>query len=369
MMTMRSDVLYGNIMNTYDFTDFDGVCLSGLRTDDNTGASMDALDGKLINGYLYIVVQPENPAIANLGDPRKATTRNEAIETMTRYKHVYYARSENKVQSGQRPLYFGQKIKCKWLGGSMGEGNQRQLVFEQPIFSDLDDSFDVVKKLGFIRTAKEDFEYGTSALLGNFTDGPYKDLTIEGSVFPDDPIRNDLPIRLRKEMVEEYLPALETVMAGEPKGLKLLATAQAIKEGFYRNTRSYRFNNPGNIGNKDDGTNVGYPTLEDGIRRQRDYLKSVAAGRYRAYPLNKTKRLKPFFSEEIAKYQKSYKGRSPYTPGYTFVYTGQLDQFVKIYATASRSSNGYLNMILSYFSKNGIQLTPESKIQDIIKLN
>ena len=59
---------------------------------------------------------------------------------------------------------------------------------------------------------------------------------------------------------------------------------------------------------------------------------------------------------------------SPYLPGYNFVFTGQLDQFVKIYATGARAGNGYVNMIISYFKKNGIYITPKSKIQDIIKI-
>ena len=60
---------------------------------------------------------------------------------------------------------------------------------------------------------------------------------------------------------------------------------------------------------------------------------------------------------------------SPYLPGYEFIYTGQLDQFVKIYATGARGGNGYVSLIISYFKKNGITITPQSKIQDIIKLN
>ena len=58
---------------------------------------------------------------------------------------------------------------------------------------------------------------------------------------------------------------------------------------------------------------------------------------------------------------------SPYVPGYDFIFTGQLDQFVKIYATGARAGNSYLSMILSYFKKNGIYITQHSKIQDIIK--
>jgi len=195
----------------------------------------------------------------------------------------------------------------------------------------------------------------------------YKGVTIQGSVYPDAPIKSTINITPNKHIRDKYLPALERALPNEPKGLKLLATAQAIKEGFWPNTRAYRHNNPGNIGNTDSGENVGYSTLEDGIKKQKNYLLKVAEGRHRAYPLGKQKTIKPYYSKEIAKNQKTYK-KSPYLPGYSFVYTGQLDQFVKIYATSSRSGNNYLNMILSYFSKNGIALTPQSKIQDIVKM-
>jgi hypothetical protein len=55
-------------------------------------------------------------------------------------------------------------------------------------------------------------------------------------------------------------------------------------------------------------------------------------------------------------------------PGYDFTFTGQLDQFVKIYSTGARAGNGYLSMIISFFNQNGISIGPDSKIQDIIKI-
>ena len=213
-------------------------------------------------------------------------------------------------------------------------------------------------------------------------------LVIQGSVWPNDPIKSNKKISLTNEIKNEYIPARDIALASEPKGLRLLATAMAIKEGFYAKnfgkdyrgvmynpstkktgTRSYRYNNPGNIGNTDSGKNVAYPTLEAGIKAQAKYIRRVAAGKHRAYPLGKKKNIKPYYSKEIAQNQESYSGKDPVLPGYVFTYTGQLDQFVKIYATASRSSNKYLSTIISYFNENGIKITNESKIQDIINMN
>lgn len=77
-------------------------------------------------------------------------------------------------------------------------------------------------------------------------------------------------------------------------------------------------------------------------------------------------KIPPYYSPEIAK--KPSEGRSPYLPGYQFIYTGQLDQFVKIYSTGARGGNSYINTIMSYFKGQGFQVTPQSKIQDIIQM-
>lgn len=198
-------------------------------------------------------------------------------------------------------------------------------------------------------------------------DEKYKDVVIIGSVFPDKPIKKNVRIRLNKEIVNEYLPSMEIVMNSQPKGFKLLITIMAYKEGFRKGTRSYKTNNPGNIGNNDAGANKHNGTLSDGVRLQKDYINRIVKGEHSAYPMGKRKLIKPYYSPEIAKHSKLY-GMSPYVPGYDFVFDGQLDQFVKIYATGSRAGNSYLSIIISYFAKNGITITAQSKIQDIIKL-
>ncbi|MFT5450616.1 MAG: peptidoglycan hydrolase-like protein with peptidoglycan-binding domain [Enterobacterales bacterium] len=198
-------------------------------------------------------------------------------------------------------------------------------------------------------------------------DEKYKGVTIQGSVFPDKPIKS-VRVRLNSEMVNEYLPIMKEVMKGEPIGFQLLITAMAYKEGFRYGTRSYRTNNPGNIGNTDSGANKFNGTLKSGVELQRDFIMRVINGKTTAYPMGKKKVIKPYYSPEIAKHSKLY-GMSPYVPGYEFVFTGQLDQFVKIYATGPRAGNGYLSLIKSYFAQNGIEITAQSKIQDIIKIS
>ena len=198
-------------------------------------------------------------------------------------------------------------------------------------------------------------------------DEKYRGVVIQGSVFPDKPITWNSRIRLNSEMTNEYLPAMEKAMVGMTKGFKLLVTIMAYKEGFRKGTRSYRYNNPGNIGNTDSGANHIVDSLLSGVLLQKGYIESIVDGEHRAYPMNRKKIIKPYFSKEIAKHTKLY-GMSPYVPGYSFTFTGQLDQFVKIYSTGARAGNGYVNMIISYFKRNGIYITPQSRIQDIIKM-
>ena len=143
----------------------------------------------------------------------------------------------------------------------------------------------------------------------------------------------------------------------------------AQKEGFFPNSRSYKTNNPGNIGNTDSGANSKLATLEEGIKKQINYLYNVAIGNDKNYPLNKEKNIKPFYSQEIDKNQKNY-NLTPYLPGYKFKYTGTLEQFVKIYSTGARGGNSYLSIIVSYFRKNGFNnVTEKTTLAELIKLN
>lgn len=193
----------------------------------------------------------------------------------------------------------------------------------------------------------------------------YKDITIQGSTFPDDSYRTII-VSLNATIKNEYIPALEKALPNIPKGFKLLLITMTHQEGFAKGTRSYRTNNPGNIGNTDNGANKTIATLEDGIKLQAKYILDIIEGKNKNYPLNKEINIKPFYSKEIA--NNPQYGLPAYLPGYKFVYVGQLDQFVKIYSTGARVTNVYINTIVSFFKNNSLNINPNSKLQDIIKL-
>lgn len=192
----------------------------------------------------------------------------------------------------------------------------------------------------------------------------YKNI-FEGSTFPDKPVNSEMKISFKDEMLYFYIPTIEKM--GLKRGFKLLLIIMAQKEGFKKGTKSFRTNNPGNIGNTDIGATNKLATLSDGIKAQVNYINKIVSGQHRAYPMGKSMVIQPYFSPEIHANQKNY-GMSGYLPGYKFVFTGQLDQFVKIYSTGARAGNSYLSMIISFFKNHGIELTTESKIQDIIKI-
>lgn len=204
----------------------------------------------------------------------------------------------------------------------------------------------------------------------------YVGFTFEGSKFPNAIYRNDLNIELRPAEINEYLPVLNEVAKDRHKGLRLLLTCMTHQEEFSvlkvngvirQQSRSYRTNNPGNIGNTDNGKNFKYPTLVAGVTRQVKFLDDIIANKVDSYPYGHLVDIKPDYSEEIHNHPEY---GLPYNlPGYKFIFTGQLDQYVKIYATGARAGNGYINRIVSYFKQNGITITAENKIQDIVLLD
>jgi hypothetical protein len=187
----------------------------------------------------------------------------------------------------------------------------------------------------------------------------------DGATFPYDDYKT-VSVKLNETMRTEYLPALATF--DFPDGMKHLVTVMAHAEGFRKGTRSYKTNNPGNLGNTDMGANKAFPTLHDGIRAQFNYILKVAAGEHSAYPMGKEKVIKPDWSKEIANNLVNYGVPTAQWAGFRFVFTGQLDQFIKIYATLPRLGNSYINTIVSYFAQHGLTIGPTSKIQDIIKM-
>ena len=158
-----------------------------------------------------------------------------------------------------------------------------------------------------------------------------------------------------KTLKDIYIPALEKTIPAGSKGIKLLITAQTQMEGFAPGTKSYRTNNPGNIGNTDNGGKRNFSSLEAGIKGQYDYAVGVALNTNKNYKLNERKKAPAIYDKDT---QQNY-------PGIDFVFKGTLDQYLKIYSTGARKYDTYLNLVVNYFAKNGKTITGQTTLKQI----
>lgn len=148
----------------------------------------------------------------------------------------------------------------------------------------------------------------------------------------------------------KYIPALNSI-PNLSKGAKLLMIAQTVHEGFSATpapgTLSYRTNNPGNIGNTDDGTTKSFTTISEGAKAQQGIVTRVANGSSKSYKI----------------------GSKPTCALGDEAYTGALYQYLRIYSTGARDSNSYLNSIIGYFAQNGVTITPNTTMAQIYAIN
>ncbi len=161
---------------------------------------------------------------------------------------------------------------------------------------------------------------------------------------PDD--AKGTTVTLNKTMLDKYIPEINKITSLKT-GQKLLMTAQTFTEGFNETpspgTKSYRTNNPGNIGNTDDGKTKSFPTLKEGIIAQ---STEVISGKG-SYQIN---------------------GSSTCALGKE-LYDGSLYQYLRIYSTGARQNNNYVNSIIGYFKANGKTITARTKMSEIYNMN
>jgi hypothetical protein len=162
-------------------------------------------------------------------------------------------------------------------------------------------------------------------------------------------------VSVSETIKKEYIPTLEKAVPAGRKGIKLLITAQTQMEGFAPGTKSYRTNNPGNIGNTDNGGTRGFPSLEAGILGQYNFAVNVATNKNANYKLGSRKKAPSIFDKDS---NQTY-------PGIDFIYTGKLNQYLQIYSTGARKYNTYLNLVVGYFSKNGYTITGDTTLKEI----
>jgi hypothetical protein len=175
------------------------------------------------------------------------------------------------------------------------------------------------------------------------------------AAFNNSPV-NIPPVQPGNTIKNTYIPARDKVLGRDTsKGAKILITAQAQFEGYKPGTLAFKTNNPGNIHNTDKGDKHYFDSLEDGIKAQYNHIVKIIKGIEPNYILN-TKKTAPGVVE---------KATGIAYPGINFIYTGKLEQYLKIYATGPRKDDNYLNFIIGFFKNNGITITRDTTLQEI----
>lgn len=141
----------------------------------------------------------------------------------------------------------------------------------------------------------------------------------------------------------EYIPTRDKVLASRPKGLKLLVTVHAQKEGFYEGTVAYDLNNPGNFkkqvgdipiagrGEKGRSVFVKFATLADGIKTQAAQVDLILKGGSKIYVKDPT-----------------------------------LKQYIYHYTETDRES--YIDLIIASFKKENMTITEDMKLSKIVNM-
>ena len=147
--------------------EIDAYCLSGIRTEDNTGKGADINDAKLIDGFLWIVVYPD-AVIAKPGDPRLFKTPEGINESIDNFKAAgFWVRSQNLATGATQPA-FGQKITMYFEEGSIKNSDWAKPRFIAPTGTpDFgDSSFRGLASVLGVSTAINAFAGGYASLLG-----------------------------------------------------------------------------------------------------------------------------------------------------------------------------------------------------------
>lgn len=158
-----------------------------------------------------------------------------------------------------------------------------------------------------------------------------------------------LNIKASQAIKDTLIPALNATSLSN--NMKLLLTAHSIAEGYFPGSRGYRNNNPGNLDMSpiykkwgavlEDDPGKGkarfakFPSLQKYFEAKENYVTRAATGQHSAYPKNAT-----------------------------------LLQYIQTYAPSGDGGNNptaYTNTIVSYFAANGVKISADSKLADIIK--
>lgn len=176
-MTNLMDNFYDNALTDATDGSFKAVCLSGIRTEDNTTSGTDIHDARKAGKYVELIVRPLTAFGGILPDPALITDPTELDSIIDLHASTFIARSDFEFKDTDVPK-FGQIINCYYEEGSIINSDFRGLRFSKPTGEEISPDY---KKLATLekQEALKDQDWNNSSLLGEDVGPPLPELATE----------------------------------------------------------------------------------------------------------------------------------------------------------------------------------------------
>jgi len=195
---------------------FKAVCLSGIRTCDNTGTGADPNDARLgAGGYIQVIVRPLTPFGDVLPDPRASKDPSDIDNDISTHKALWFAKSDFLFQF-HSPISYGQIVNCYFDEGSIPNSDFRGLRFQEPVGIDYDESFVKLATYACEGSAKGAFgEAGSPWVLGSLTNATPEEIEKKATNYDESTTLPNKPahkIRFDSEMHIDFVPYAKAVI-------------------------------------------------------------------------------------------------------------------------------------------------------------
>ena len=243
------DGFYDNAMTNVIEGSFKAVVLSGIKTEDGSGASTGVNDARIDGNYISVVVKPLTGFGEMLPDPRSYDNVEQINEIISMYRSSYLARSDHYFDV-TNPVSFGQVIDCYFEKGSIVNSDFKTLRFSKPVGFDVDQSFESLASIIGVQLASA-ADWSMSSLLGSALAGAAAYLEIGAehlgaaeSNFADKKFGPGADGVLRKQAWEALRPFLPsgtdlTSVYRSQADQEAIILKYAIKKGFPGNRSDY----------------------------------------------------------------------------------------------------------------------------------
>ena len=137
------DDVYDSMFESVVEGSFKAICLSGFETEDNSGGSLDQIDGQLTGGetrsgennYISIIVRPLTPFGDILPNPTNMNDVAEIRQIIELHGSVFRARSD--YENDGIPIQYGEIVNCYFESGDASISDFSGLRFSKPVGTDL----------------------------------------------------------------------------------------------------------------------------------------------------------------------------------------------------------------------------------------